>query len=117
MPVNVLQSAQMLELIEDIVRAEREADEAVIAAKEAAASTKRALEDRLQAKIADAREASKNDARRRIDEAKIRLDTKSQPNADAEKESDRFFEDHREAIDSLVDEIATFITATELDRS
>ena len=104
----------MIELIQEIVSAEREADNAVREAREQGTNEKRAAEEVLQSQIAEARAKAKQEAKQRLDEAKQRLDVS---HAAKPIDAKGYIEQHTLDIDSLVDEVVDRVLRTEIDQA
>lgn len=107
----------MIELIQEIIVAEREADEAIKKAKETAASEKRSAEEVIQSRIAEAREQAKSAAKARIEEARSQLSAEQTSGSDVVTDAKRYVDEHAQMIEILIKDITHTILKTELDQS
>jgi vacuolar-type H+-ATPase subunit H len=107
----------MIELIQEIILAEREADEAIQKAKETAASEKRSAEEVIQSRIAETREQAKSAAKARIEEARGRLGIEHTSGPDVVTDAKRYIDEHAQMIETLIKDITHTILKTELDQS
>lgn len=107
----------MLEIVHDIIEAEKKADELVKSAKERA-SQRRAETERLVAeRLSATRETAKADARERTDTARAEAEELIRKVGESSAaESDGFLERNKEQLDTLVADIADFLAAPEYSR-
>ena len=105
----------MIKLIEEIVKAEEEAEKVVSDARSEATERKAAIEEELAAKLAAAREKAKADAGAAIEEARQRRS----PDRNFKRGDDlrQYVAEHAESIAALVDELADYIMTTEFERA
>jgi vacuolar-type H+-ATPase subunit H len=106
----------MVELIEEIVRAEAEAEELIRTARQRAAEEKRTLEESLAARLAAAKETATREAAERIELARAEFSA-ARPIASPRTDVTAFLEEHRAEVDAVVAAIVHLVLSTELDRT
>ena len=106
----------MIEIIEEIVRAEEEAESIVQTARTKAAEEKRAAEEALAAKLANARSSAKDEAQKRIETSRRELETSTEPPSNSGEDASQFLTGHESVVTQLVDEVVEIVLSTPLEQ-
>ncbi len=107
----------MLELITDIIDAEKKAEEIVSEAKQDVSKRKQENEEALQKKLGEAREDAREKANTRIAEAREKAEKqKSDARSAGGMNLDAFVTDNHEAIETVIDGIVDLVTTPEYSR-
>lgn len=107
----------MLELITEIIEAEKKAEEIVSDAKEDASKRKQENEEALQKKLTEAREDAREKANTRITEARDKAEKQKTDARNAGGMNlDAFVSENRQEIETVIDEIVDLVTTPEYSR-
>lgn len=104
----------MLEIVEEILQAEKKAEELVRSAKERASTLRGDAERDVQELLAKARADAKEISQNSLFEARAGLDRQFKDVLDQSNAiTDTFPEDNRDAVEALIEEICRFIREPE----
>ncbi len=110
----------MIKIIEDIVRAENEAEAMIQTTRERATQKRRQIEESLAAELVEAREKAREEASKRIEEAREHyrraLEAARSAASGSSEQFASFLEEHRDAIERLVDDIVDYLLTPEFRR-
>lgn len=104
----------MLEILDEILNAEREAEEMVAAARKRAAELKRNAEAQLNQELNDAREAARERFQERVAQAHKEAERrKSSELAGLENDAETFMSEHADSVDQAVRRVVEILTTPE----
>lgn len=108
----------MLEIIDQVLKAEREAEAMVSQAKESASKATSKFEQEERERLQNARSEADQESRDRL--AAVRSELQQQYEdavADAQERADRYVRDNQEAVGRAVSNVVRLLSQTEVSRS
>jgi vacuolar-type H+-ATPase subunit H len=107
----------MQDVVDEVLKAEAEAEKIVAQAKDKVQTIKQQIEAEINKRIAQTREQAKEIIQERITETRQKaLQEYNKALADAETKSEKFWEQNQDKVDVVVDKLVDFLVTPEFER-